>query len=288
MRDNAGIAFGTVIYQEAENYLKDFFDSVAAQTYSNFTLLILNENISKERCKVLLRDYEDYHSCAEILDCPKEESIVGHRIRLMREAKKRHYRLLIIGDCDDVFSKERVKAVTDLYESNRDVAFFYNDITDFFGKKMMPPLPDVTSSIDHILELNYLGMSNTAINLSVITDDFLESLSDFKGNVFDWYLFSRIILNGGMGKYVFDGGTGYRLHDANIVGIREDNDKNIAYELMVKRNHYHLLSKYSPKYEQLSVKYDNINTDNLSKKKTKQGLHYWWDLIRLEDTDENV
>ena len=153
---------------------------------------------------------------------------------------------------------------------------------------MMPPLPEMTSSIDDILEYNYLGMSNTAINLSGVSDGFLESLSDFKGSVFDWYLFSRIVLNGGVGKHVIDGATCYRLHDGNIAGIREDSEKNIAYELMVKKNHYQLLSRYSRKCEQLAAKYDTIELDHMKRKKSETGLHYWWDLIRLEDYDETV
>jgi hypothetical protein len=90
---------------------------------------------------------------------------------------------------------------------------------------------DITvANVDLILECNYLGFTNCAININQISREFIDSLYEGRTEIFDWYLFSRILLNGGKGKRINGTATLYRLYDNNIAGIPKHTKKALEKE----------------------------------------------------------
>ena len=96
----------------------------------------------------------------------------------------------------------RVNNIISEYKKNNDMAFFYNEIVDMNGRKLMPKLPDIVYGCEDIGEYNFLGMSNTAVNLNKLDIKFIESLNEYKYDIFDWYFYTRILLLGLKGKKV--------------------------------------------------------------------------------------
>lgn len=269
------VIFGSVVYQTALKYLDDFLNSLNEQTYQQFEILLINDDLEKDVLNTYIQKYENLSGKTTVLKAAAGQAYYLLRILLLKEAKRRNGTILILGDCDDFFSRDRVAAVVSEYDP--EVWFFYNEILDFDHKAVMPPMPEDTKSICDIGEQNYLGLSNTAVNLEKLNMDFLDSLQEGKTSIFDWYLFSRIVLAGGSGKYLCRGKSYYRIHEMNLAGIMQSKDHAQSKEIEIKLEHYRLLRKYSRYIEELLADYsaNNIETrlgDRCSQK------YFWWGL----------
>lgn len=272
------ILFGTVIYNEGEEYLTDFFSSLAKQSDKSFQTIIVNENV--EHAERFFSDYPDLNGKIEIIQSEEHETPVEHRIRLIRESYNRKGDLLILGDCDDSFSIDRVCYTVSLFREDNQAAFFYNQILDYYGEAIMPDLPAELDLVDCIMEHNFLGMSNTAINLRKLNAEFIESLNEYTASVFDWYFFSRLVLQIGYGRIIPQARTYYRLYGGNIAGIRGYSSLNIEYEKSVKIKHYQMMRKYDHRYQALL---DNMAKGHIDiTKSIYNEKHFWWDLIKVK------
>ncbi len=251
-------AFGSVIYPGALSYLKDFFKSLKNQQNQNFDIILINDGISSS---VLLKEFNEYFEFFQQRLKMTETGMRGGepyqlRIELLHQVKGLAYDLFILGDCDDIFPVHRVGNIIKQYDKR--YTFFYNELLDFSNRHVMPELPEITEKIEQIMEFNYLGLTNTALNMNNIKTEFIESLGQGQTNIFDWYLFSRILLNGGTGKRVKDTFTYYRIYDDNIAGMSNGSKEDLEKERAVKIKHYQMLQDYDERYKALLEKYKNV------------------------------
>ena len=284
------ICWGTVVYPEGFRYFGEFIESIELQSIRTFRLLIINENVDDE---IIVRTMNDkgMDLSYEIVPAAETGSAVRNRVQLLREAKKRNTGLLILGDCDDTFSHNRTENVIGTFHSNPSAAFVYNEIIGSDRNSVMPELPEMTDSLSDIAEYNYLGMSNTAIDMSLLEVAFIDSLIEYDNLTFDWYLHCRLLMQYGCGIKADGAFTYYRLHENNVAGIRRADRDNLLYEYDIKLNHYLKLKSYDPLFDRLYKRYSSLNIDQLCDTYLNEVVednapHYWWDLIRLEDEDE--
>ena len=275
--------WGTVIYPSAIQYFKENIISLQCQTNKDFFILIINEVIDSNEIKKMMACVENAYY---IVEAKNKDNPVLNRIQLLNDAIKFGGDLLIIGDCDDLFSSDRAGKIIDAYNRYSDASFFYNKIVYIDGSDAMPKLPEKTDSLYDVAQYNYLGMSNTAINLKKLDDNFLNSLNECCSNIFDWYLYSRIILNSGYGIKINDACTKYRIYGGNIAGVRSFSRENLLYEYTIKKKHYEMLAKYDMLFEDLLKKISNLDIDelyiNYNNAEYEKNRHYWWDLIQVE------
>lgn len=269
------IAFGTVVYSAALEYLKDFLNSLNNQTFQNFELVVVNDNINPKILKMYFNKFKVHY---KIINVMENMSPADLRVKLIQNVKLLGYNFLILGDCDDIFDIHRVNEVIKCYRKNDSFTFYYNDLVLFDNSIALKELPLLTENINKILECNYLGLSNTAINLSMISYEFIESLYGCNSFVFDWYLFSRILCNGGKGIYVKKGITKYRIYENNFAGVSAK--KQLEKEFEVKKKHYELMKKYDKRYACLLECLLQINLETVIPCST---LSYWWNNIKLEE-----
>lgn len=264
------VFFGTVVYKSAFKYINEFLLSLNSQVYKDFDLLIINDNVSSIDLNYALDnyygDYEIVHYCSQLTP-------VQLRIKLLQEAKNRNAELLIMGDFDDLFSANRIEKIVNCANVNNDYTFYYNTILSFDNKPVMPELPIITNNINNVADYNYLGLSNTAIRMNELPTDFINSLEECKQMIFDWYLFTRLIIEGMKGLYVPEAFTLYRFHENNLVGLQENSPENIQREVKVKTEHYRSLKDKSTIMRRRFDVYNN----NLFKVKKVSSLSYWWD-----------
>lgn len=268
--------FGSVVYQSALEYLEDFMHSVDEQVDCDFSLFLLNDNISPEILKKRLLRY----SVQMNIEHFDNKTPVQLRIELLKKAKHENVDLLIIGDCDDFFSNARVSNTVNASIENPEYTFFYNELRDMQGISIMPVLPEYIEDFKEIGEYNFLGLSNTAINMRKISSDFIDSLEGYPYEIFDWYLFSRMLLEGGSGKRVDGCFTVYRIHENNIAGIQRFNEYNVKHEIEVKRKHYGSLKKYHKYYEEKYNQYQQVNGFQYLSERKK---YFWWNLLRANE-----
>ena len=284
------ICFGTVIYKQAKEFFTDLIESVDKQTDKNFDLLITNDNYDLSELVEMGVLTEDNKPCqvaktingvVRFVDLqPLHLSIAQTRIHMIRAAKELGYELLVIGDADDTFSSTRIKEYKMAYKLDKSAAFFYNELVTDTGDTVLKNMPERVDNVRPISQANFLGMSTTAINLTQITDEWLDTLAEGDCAVFDWYFYSRMLMDVGYGRLVHNAATIYRIHEGNEVGITHDPVR----EKEVKLNHYKNLAK---RYAYFKHLYDDLNQLDLARldiEHDHQG--YWWSNIIMEDSYE--
>lgn len=272
------ITVASVVYEEALRFGDDFIVSLQKQDCQEFDVLLINDNIPMDFLADRVKtNHMPLADRIHIVDKSKHGLLpFALRIELLLEALKHGTELLILLDFDDIAKSNRVSEIVRQHDEKYD--FYYNDIFLFNGMNAMPQLPKVTDDIRNLLEQNYLGLSNSAINLRHIKKEFIESLREGKTQIFDWYLFSRMLLSGMTGKYIDNTGTYYRIYENNIAGIPNDTLNELEKEKQIKLKHYDLLQKYDSRYKKLIEIYENLNLSERRIGAEKKG-YYWWGMI---------
>lgn len=273
-------ALSTVIYKQAHPYLQDLLTSVDNQSDKDFDLLIINDNYTKDELEEVEKQIQNtVHGInVHIEDLSERKlSIAGTRIEMLKTAKRLGYESLVLVDADDTISPTRMESFIKSFELDKDRVFFYNKFVTETGEDVFKTLPVTVEDIKPIAQANFLGLSNTGIRISRLSDDFLDSLNEGAVAVFDWYLFSRIIMDIGTGAYVDNASTIYRIYDDNTAGTTRDLNK----EYDVKITHYNNLAKRYDYFKQLSAKLSKIDKSTLTLSNNHQG--YWWSDISMED-----
>lgn len=274
------IIFGSVVYSEAKEYICDFLKSLEEQTFHEFCILLVNDNIKEEVLETILKNHSSIKDKIVVVNTQGKYKPYELRVILLIEAKKLNGDLLILGDCDDVFSSDRIKIMVEAFK--KDYTFFYNSLCDWNGEYIMENMPAEINDFKDIGEKNFLGFSTTALNMKKLDEKFINSLFEGETPIFDWYVYSRILLTGGIGLCVPEGRTFYRLHNNNIAGVCHDDVESINREIEIKIRHYELLEKYDVYYKKLLEKYRYIRDNNLYMKyinPLKYG--FWWENIDI-------
>lgn len=274
------VALGTVIYRAAWQYKEEFIQSVNTQTAQDFEVLIINDGIDEkgvEELKSALRRK------ATVVEAGKNRTISGIRKIMLTEAKQANIDLLVLSDFDDVFDRNRVEKTVQAVDNV--VCIYYNNLKTFDGNIVFRYLPVQIKHYKDILEHNFLGLSNTALNMDLIDMNFIQELKEVKTNVFDWYLFSRLLVEGKRGKLVEGSYTYYRIVGNNIAGITIRNQDAYQKELKIKKEHYGLLCDRGDLLKNLYEIYRNLSLERLSEKEDFYLNHclngYWWELIKI-------
>ena len=264
------IFWGTVFYEQAKPFLGEFINSLNLQGDKDFKAIIINDDMEKkEIASILAKASFEY----EIIDYQKRYTPVGLRIMLILEAIKRNAELLVLGDADDIFSSNRIESIKNKAIQDNSCTFFYNDLFTFSGDTVFPPLPNRIAGIESISDYNFLGMSNTAIRTSKLDRDSVNSLFEGEQPIFDWYLYSRLLIDGATGRHVDGTATYYRYHGNNLVGNQDADQTIIDKEIEVKKRHYKSLEKYSSLMKKRYNEYENgfFITNRI------HNPHFWWD-----------
>lgn len=275
-------AIGSVVYSQGIEYIGDFLESLKKQSVQDFSIILLNDDIEGNIFEKNYSSYLTYFgSRIQVIStqkiCPQPYEL---RVELLEIAKKLDIDLLVLCDCDDICAKTRIEENQKTYDEN--LFFLYNEFRSFEGERIMPTMPNITNTITQIQEHNYLGLSNTALIMNRMSSKFIRSLKNGKAPIFDWYLFSRIILEGGTGKKVKGAITYYRIYQHNLAGKPQNELKELEKELEVKKRHYELLKKYDSTFERLIRKYDNLD---LNKYITSEKVpSFWWGQLKCKDT----
>lgn len=272
------IVIGSVIYKKAMRYLEDFLNSLKNQTMQNFDIILINDGIDE---KLFFTKFKKYiHFFGDRIKVIKAYANAFQpyllRIQLLEIVKKFGYTFLVLCDCDDICALNRIEMSQINFETER--WFFYNELFSFDDKEIMPPMPLITEDFMQVLEYNYLGLTNTMLVMKYLSDEFIESLKEGDTEVFDWYLYSRILLAGGTGEKIENTHTYYRIYQENIAGTVTVTEANIKREKQIKQEHYNLLKKYNPVFEELLNKYKNLNIDG--KYVDNKGSFYWWGILK--------
>lgn len=287
------ILFGAVIYKGVEKYLDEFIESIVNQSFNKFDTLIVNDGLKD--VKYINKINYEINNCTilELSNYNLNPSQI--RLEIIKYSIKEGYDLLIFADSDDTFSNNRIESIKNSY-SNK-IAFYYNDLiikeskVDFFSGK----LPKAVKNKNLLDDYNFIGMSNSAININKIKN-IVCKINNLKECIaFDWYFYTLLIKSGFEGLKVENTNTYYRIYEENIAGFTNKlNYKNLINGIKVKKFQYKSLSKLEPlfleKYNKFIkleyiLKNDEtimLNYINYINDKYKNSV-FWWENIKLID-----
>lgn len=280
------IAYLTWLYPKAKKYFKDYAISINNQTFTKVDLFYINNGLDSLEIQSFFSNLL-YDGSITLLKTNYNSSLYIKIIFALKSIQKNGYDFCIFGDVDDTFSMYRFENYSKVLSDNYIV--FYNDLLHqmTMNNVFCAELPS-TISFNDIETKNFLGMSNTAINLSMI--NFSELDFDWKEVlVFDWVFFSMILGDNKYGMKVNNAETYYRIHSNNQVGMPCNRSlDNLIFSLKVKLNHDRILSNikenYSSKANQLiyaMTLLSEVTESNKIIQLITMHCKYWWDLDYL-------
>lgn len=276
------IAFCAIIFPGNLIFFPDFLKSLESQTDKDFTLLLFNDGVT---------DIDSYLKQSsfkyEVINV--KGSIAKVRTEVLQYLKNGKYQYVIFGDTDDYFSENRV-AVNRLLLQDYQVVVNDLHIVNSEGKLQIESYwknrKEVNDEItlESILEYNFIGLGNTAINIEAIPDNLY-----FEDSIVavDWLLFSRVLQNRVSVCFTSEAFICYRQHDGNLVGRKEITLEQFKKGFYVKLNHYTALEKENAIYRGLAERYKNfvpqlekIRLDEI-KGNVKTNNPFWWEEIKI-------
>ncbi len=277
------VALLTTVFPMEDSHLDDFFLSLSKQTYKDFDVVVLNDGYGS------LEGFKTKYPDLNIVELLYSSTIAKNREYTINFVKRNSYDVAVFGDSDDYFDLSRIEKTIELLCENDIVV---NDITLFGGccdvsdsKSYLSHRVKNNSHVDieFIKDKNIFGMSNTAINLSILDE------VEFDSGLIavDWFLFSVLLLDKS-NKAVFtsDTQTFYRQYDDNTVGMKVLTEESYRLGLKVKEKHYSALSDYSDCYISLmddvkSMAEVAIDKEFIDQLNAENCHPVWWENIKI-------
>lgn len=240
------VAVFSTVYPEGARYLSDWFQSILAQTDSNFDLWIGCDRISvSDAEKAMGGTLPAIWVLKE-----QDESVIHLRERMVREIIK-NYTMVIFIDSDDILMPTRVEAAKVALQSYD----FYGcsmaliDECGMFLNRHFHP-PENYHIFDLIVRNNVFGLTNSAYRIEI-----LEKSLPFpdKCILLDWYIAIKSLSNSGRFYYDKRVRMLYRQHSLNTARVLPPFSPEQIH-LSTKRvlDHYACVLMYIP---ELSIKY---------------------------------
>lgn len=264
------VAFLTTIFPMNKQYLYDSFDSLTTQTYRDFDIVVVNDGY---------KDFTDietvYNQTLHIIELQYENTPAKNREYGINYCIDSGYDILIFGDSDDYFEKNRVEKSIELLKEHEIVV---NDLSLFdengiYEEKYLSHRLQNLQIVDleFIKDKNIFGLSNTAINLDklqklIIPDDLV---------AVDWYVFSLLLMSGKKSIFTNETVSCYRQHEQNTIGLKKLDKESFKKGINVKQKHYEALNKID---KQFDLELNRLNTLKFSERQ-KINNPLWWESI---------
>jgi hypothetical protein len=169
----------TPVFCTPPDYLRAMIDSVVAQTYVNWELVLVNASPNDQGVAAVLADYDDER--IHVVDCPQNRGIVGNT-NLGIEAATGDYVSFL--DHDDFLEPQALAAFVNAIEaSNEPVDLLYCDEDSYDGTEFCLPIFKPALNRDLLCSNNYvlhwLTVSRSALQRTSRTTSDLEGAQDY-------------------------------------------------------------------------------------------------------------
>lgn len=233
----------SVLHQGAVKFYTEFLHSLDCQTYSNFDLFLVVDNVRSE----ILKDIENktFHRF-KIIHYEYSGGILENRIKGLQHLvkTKNNYQTIVFLDSDDLAAKNYIEIVS---RNNKDFEVVVSDLIPFSEyQEADPDMPIWNERLmnNEILDVtflknkNILGFGNTSIDFRLIErlkSNYPEPLAP------DWYFFKDILTLSDRIKFSKESIIFYRQHHSNIAGYQTLTYDKLSRIFQIKYDHYHLM-----------------------------------------------
>ena len=280
------IAVVGVLYPKVAPYIDSYIHSLERQTYDNFDLILMNDGWNGAEIS-----FQDTALSFEIHDTKGSPAKI--RADLIKKVLDLGYEKIIFTDCDDHFSRNRIKTSITELEGNDIVV---NDLDIFSGKNEVIETLYLSNRMKErqiikfkdLIHCNMMGMSNTSANSNV-----LKRCLPFLGAdlvAFDWLLWTYALHFNFKAIFTSTATTKYRTHPENIAGMPQRvNKKEVLQGISIKAAHYGELLDLDTKFKKLYNDFctvlkkteDPVWLDNYIHQLNNQPIYkpMWWENI---------
>lgn len=263
------VAFLTTIFPMNKRYLYDFFNSLEEQTYKNFEIIVVNDGYEYfEEIKT------SYNKNLKIIELQYSNTPAKNREYGINYCIDNKYDILIFGDSDDFFQKNRVEKSLEFLRENdivvNDLSLF-NKSSTYEEKYLSNRIRNLQLiDFEFIKDKNIFGLSNTAIKLNNLKK------INIPDNLIavDWYFFTLLLYEGQKAIFINETVSYYRQYEENTVGIKELDEFSFKKALKVKKLHYEALKDKINGFDTKLKELSDIRFDN----QEKINNPLWWEL----------
>lgn len=176
------------VYNTPEVFLREMIESVRAQTYDNWELLLVDDASPNQKVRDVLAEYAQKESRITPLYLAKNHHIAGATNQGIKSAKGEFVSLL---DHDDILAPDALFEVASLLARQQSLDFIYTDEDKIIDSQSTrrDPLFKPTWNPDFLHSVNYITHFTT-IRKSVLDTVGYEN-GDYNGAQ-DWELFLRV------------------------------------------------------------------------------------------------
>ena len=277
------VCFVSVVHQNIEDYLIDFFNSLKTQSFKYFEVILFNDGCDNNN---LINLGEGLNiTIFDVKGSPNE--IRNEMILFLIDSD---FEYCVFGDADDFFEKNRIEENIN-FLNNHDIVVndvhLVNGEGELIKKNYFSNRLDNLSLIDFdfILDKNILGLGNTAIRTNILCKSLLVSSSLL---AVDWHVFSKIIyVKKPRTIFINTGSVFYRQYNGNMIGLSKLSLEKVRFVVNVKIEHYKSLSSLDEIFKNKLKKYLNLNSfleinenarayfDKI--KNTEKKCLFWWE-----------
>lgn len=279
------IAVLSVVYPEVEKYVTEFLNSLFRQTNKDIILYLINDGFSN--IQSLFSKYDFSVKIKEATGSPASNRISGIRW-LIDEGEE----VVLFADADDSMAENRVEVSLNMLRNNDIVV---NELA-LIGEKNSDPISILGRRFleeeriykGHLKSANFMGLSNTAMRVEKIPENF----SKIPGNhiAFDWDFFSFCLHSGFRTVFTGKTSTYYRQHSKNIASPVLLSEAQILRGVQVKCEHYKLMARFYDEYCALAKTFKDllfhIKSDMVFRKRYCRAVYdmapqlpIWWEAI---------
>lgn len=206
-----------------EKYINEQIDSILNQTYSNFRLVICDDN-STDNTYSILKEYEKKDNRVILLRNEMNLGYTKNFEKLLRNVQNNYF---MFSDQDDVWNKDKVElSLNKLKNESADLVFTDLEIVDENLKTTGTSFNRIMGYINKILKCNnnyeMIYLYNVVTGCTIISKSkYLEKILPLPQNkdlIHDHFIPLVIKLNGGKIAYLDVPTIKYRQHNNNQVG----------------------------------------------------------------------
>ena len=225
----------STVYPSCIQYLDNFFDCLRGQSVTNFTLLLMTDQINVS----MLPDETPF----EFMHFSADGTPANIRKLGLLKARELGFKKLVFADFDDFHYPERIEKCSK--ELERCEIFVHDlDVVTEEGISQGPCFArryskDQLIDFNAIKHGNIFGLSNTAIQTRI-----LDNVQYYSAVIaFDWFLFSQLLYSGFAAKYSPLSLAGYRQHAKNLLGSPLNNVLPNDADKKIKMVHFNYMYK---------------------------------------------
>ena len=215
------IAFLTTIFPMKREYIYDFFNSLEQQTYKAFDIVVVNDGFKN------FKEIKSKYKKLNITELKYSNTPAKNREYGINYCINNRYDIIVFGDSDDFFSKNRVGCSLNMLKRYDIVV---NDLTLCDENKKILKENYLSHRVKNydiikynfIKDRNIFGLSNTALKTKLLGSSFK---IDKEVVAVDWFMYKKLLSKAKVAVFINECITYYRQHDKNTVGLSLEEGK---------------------------------------------------------------